>query len=62
MKRRSVHTARIELRAIMKYCSETGDHKPFYEALQAYELDPEDERYTNAVAAFLEFCRRQQSP
>jgi len=60
-KRRSVHDAKVSLRKIMEDCCKTGDHKPFYAALKGYDLDPKDDRYAMAVAAFLEFCRRQRS-
>ena len=56
MKRKSVYNAKKDLVPIMRECCRTGNHKPFYAALKAYEpLTPEQR--ASAVAALLEFCK-----
>lgn len=61
MKRKSVYDARKDLVTIMRECCQTGNHKPFYAALKGYEPLTAEQR-ASAVAALLEFCKKQQSP
>ena len=61
MKRQSVFDAKKHIERIMRACCETGDHKPFYAMLADYQVKPGTEEYATAVAALLEFCRKQRS-